>query len=77
MAWPNISAGRMVVPERMGAISPQEIADEANCWLKSPERLKGMREDLQSLRGQPGAVSALVKEVRGLLPKALGSFKDL
>ncbi len=77
MAWPNISAGRMVVPERMGAISPQEIADEANGWLKSPKRLKGMREDLQSLRGQPGAVSALVKEVRGLLPKALGSFKDL
>lgn len=77
LAWPNISAGRMVVPERMGAISPQDIANEADGWLSSPERLNGLREDLRSLRGQPGAVSALVQEVRDLLPKALGAFKGL
>jgi hypothetical protein len=61
----------------MGAISPQDIANEADGWLSSPERLNGLREDLRSLRGQPGAVSALVQEVRDLLPKALGAFKGL
>jgi len=58
----------------VGSISPQDIANEASAWLESPERLRGLREDLRSLRGQPGAVSALVQQVRRLLPKALGAF---
>ena len=71
LAWPNISAGRAVVPERVGAIEPEAIAAEAADWLESPERLQGQQEDLRSLRGQPGAVAALAAEVRSLLPKAL------
>jgi lipid A disaccharide synthetase len=71
LAWPNISAGRAVVPERVGAIEPEAIAAEAVDWLASPERLQGQQEDLRSLRGQPGAVAALAAEVRSLLPKAL------
>jgi lipid A disaccharide synthetase len=68
LAWPNISAGRLVVPERVGAITPAEIAEEALDWLEHPERLEGVREDLRSLRGQPGAVAALSRLVRELLP---------
>ena len=68
LAWPNISAGRAVVPERVGAITPAEIAAEAADWLAHPERLAGMRDDLRSLRGQPGAVAALAAMVRELLP---------
>jgi lipid A disaccharide synthetase len=71
LAWPNISAGRMVVPERVGAITPAQIAAEALGWLQQPERLQGQREDLRALRGKPGAVAALADEVRSLLPKAL------
>ncbi len=73
LAWPNISAGRVVVPERVGAITPEGIADEAATWLDSPGRLAGQREDLRSLRGQPGAVAALSRELRNLLPIALHS----
>jgi len=73
MAWPNISAGRVVVPERVGAITPEQIAVEASAWLASPERLQGQREDLQALRGEPGAVAALAEEVRTLLPRALSA----
>lgn len=71
LAWPNISAGRMVVPERVGAITPEAIASEAEAWLSAPDRLQGMRDDLRSLRGQPGAVAALAGEIRALLPRAL------
>jgi hypothetical protein len=71
LAWPNISAGRMVVPERVGAITPEQIAAEACDWLQTPERLEGQRQDLRALRGQPGAVAALAEEVRDLLPRAL------
>ena len=73
MAWPNISAGRVVVPERVGAITPEQIATEADAWLASPERLAGQRQDLQALRGEPGAVEALASEVRDLLPRSLPS----
>ena len=73
MAWPNISAGRAVVPERVGAITPQQIAEEASDWLAAPDRLQGQRDDLQALRGQPGAVAALAEEVRQLLPRQIGS----
>jgi lipid A disaccharide synthetase len=68
LAWPNIAAGRGVVPERVGAITPTQIAAEAADWLARPERLAGMRDDLRSLRGQPGAVSAMAGLVQELLP---------
>ncbi len=75
LAWPNIAAGRMVVPERVGTISPQQIASEAEGWLSSPERLNGQREDLRRLRGSLGAIEALSLEIRKLLPRAMG-FKE-
>ena len=68
LAWPNISAGRAVVPERVGPIEPASIAAEAADWLAQPQRLAGMRDDLRSLRGQPGAVAALAAMVQELLP---------
>ncbi len=70
LAWPNISADRAVVPERVGPITPPEIAAEAADWLAHPARLQGMADDLRSLRGRPGAVAALAGLVRDLLPAA-------
>ena len=35
LAWPNISAGRMIVPEKIGKIQPKDIANEAMQWLSS------------------------------------------
>jgi len=72
LAWPNIAAGRAVVPERVGTITPAEIAEEAAGWLAQPERLAGMQDDLRSLRGQPGAVAALAAMVREVLPPPWG-----
>jgi len=63
LAWPNILAGRMIVPEKVGKISPKDIANEAAEWLQSPNRLKGQKDDLRSLRGKPGAVKLMVKEI--------------
>ena len=68
LAWPNISAGRAVVPERVGPITPEQIAGEAADWLAHPSRLAGMGDDLRSLRGGGGAVGALAEMVRSLLP---------
>ncbi len=67
MAWPNISANKMIVPEKIGKIYPKEIAYEAATWLKSPERLNGMKEDLQNLRGKSGATEAITFEIIKLI----------
>jgi len=70
LSWPNISAGRAVVPERVGRISPEAIAAEADDWLAHPERLADMRTELGQLRGAPGAVDRLADLVLDLLPTA-------
>jgi lipid A disaccharide synthetase len=68
LAWPNISAGRLVVPERVGPVTPAQIAVEAADWLADPQRLAGIRQELRQLRGQPGALASLAQMVRDLLP---------
>jgi len=71
LAWPNISAGKMIVPEKIGIIYPGDIVKEALQWLESPKRLQGQKEDLQSMRGKPGAVELLTKEIIKLIPISL------
>ena len=67
MAWPNISAKRMIVPERVGEITPQQIAKEAIDWINSPSRLIGQKNDLQSLRGNKGATNKFCQQIIELL----------
>ncbi|MEB3350646.1 MAG: glycosyl transferase [Cyanobacteriota bacterium] len=73
LAWPNITAGRLVVPERVGVLQPEAVALEAADWLARPDRLAGQRDDLRSLRGQPGAVAAVAALIQELLPPAGGT----
>jgi hypothetical protein len=68
LAWPNISAGRSVVSEHVGSITPAGIAAEAAHLLNHPEKLAIIRKDLRSLRGKPGAVKYLADMVVDLVP---------
>ena len=67
MAWPNISAKRMIVPERIGHITTTQIAEETIDWLNSPSRLAGQKKDLQALRGDKGATKKFCQEIINLL----------
>ena len=67
MALPNISAKRMIVPERIGHITPSQIAEETIDWLNSPSRLSGQKEDLQALRGTKGATKKFCEQIINLL----------
>ena len=67
MAWPNISAKRMIVPERIGHITTTQIAEETIDWLNSPSRLAGQKKDLQALRGEKGATKKFCQEIINLL----------
>jgi hypothetical protein len=52
----------------VGCITPAGIAAEAAQWLRNPEKLALMRDDLRSLRGKPGAVKSLAEMIVDLVP---------
>jgi len=58
-AWPNIKAKRMIVPERIGNISPIKIAREVLFLIKNRDQLKSIRNNLHIERGDKGAAKKL------------------
>ncbi len=58
-AWPNIWAKREVVPELIGRLTPQQVAEKAVHYLEHPETLAAVERDLRSVRGQAGASTKL------------------
>ena len=58
-AWPNIWAKREVVPELLGRLSAPAVGDRVLNYLDHPEQLQQMRQDLQQVRGEPGAAQKL------------------
>ena len=59
LAWPNIKANKLIVPERIGNISPKQIANEALFLIKNKKFLKKQKENLSKQRGKTGAVGKL------------------
>ena len=49
----------MIVPERIGNISPKKIAKEALFLLKNRDQLKSMSDNLHKERGNKGAAKEL------------------
>jgi len=64
LAWPNIWAQSEVVPELVGKLQPQAVAEMVIDFLTHPEKLQQMRDRLRSIRGQPGAAQKLANLVR-------------
>jgi len=58
-AWPNIKAKKMIVPERIGNISPSKIAREVLFLIENRDQLKIISENLLKERGGEGAVEKL------------------
>ncbi len=67
-AWPNIWAGREIVPELLGELQPQEVGDLVISWLDNREQLSQIRESLRQIRGQSGAAGKIATIVRQMLP---------
>ena len=58
-AWPNIKTNKLIVPERIGNISPKQIANEALFLIKNKRYLKEQKINLLKQRGKTGAVEKL------------------
>jgi lipid A disaccharide synthetase len=68
LAWPNIWAGKAIVPELVGHLDPVDIATLAIDWLDHPETLADIQTQLRAVRGEPGAAQKLAQLVQSLFP---------
>jgi lipid A disaccharide synthetase len=66
LAWPNIWAGKEIVPELVGYFTAQDIADVTIDHLDHPEKLAAMKASLSAVRGEPGAAQKIVDIVQEL-----------
>jgi hypothetical protein len=67
LAWPNIWAGREIVPEWVGHLLPKPIGNRIIDLLDHPEQLTTMRAELRQVRGEPGAAEKLTDLVEKVL----------
>jgi hypothetical protein len=67
LAWPNIWAGRMIVPEMVGLLTPEMVADRVRNYFDNPDQLLAMKKELRQIRGEPGAALKLVEIVEEVL----------
>ena len=63
-AWPNIWAKAEIVPELLGELQPQIVAQQVSGLLENPEQLLKMRDRLQKVRGEAGAAIRLAEIVK-------------
>lgn len=67
-AWPNIWANQQeIVPELIGYLEPQTVAEFTLDYLQRPEKLTTMRSQLRELRGESGAADKLASIVASLI----------
>jgi len=59
LAWPNIKANKQIIPERVGIISPKDIAEEAIYLLNEKNILLEQKNNLLKMRGKKGAIKKL------------------
>ena len=58
-AWPNIWAGSEIVPELVGKLQPENVADVAVDYLTHPAKLRAMQDSLIAVRGETGAAKQI------------------
>lgn len=61
LAWPNIWAGKEIVPEMLGRITPTEVADKILFYMNHPDEIEKMRDRLKEVCGQSGAANKLAE----------------
>jgi lipid-A-disaccharide synthase len=61
LAWPNIWAGEAIVPELLGPLSAEDVAERVIDYLDHPAKLEQMRQRLRAARGEPGAAARFAR----------------
>jgi lipid A disaccharide synthetase len=62
-AWPNIWAQEEIVPELIGKLEPDAVAQLAIDYLSHPDKLAQMGDRLRAVRGESGAAKKIAELV--------------
>ncbi len=62
-AWPNIWAQAEIVPELVGKLEPEVVAELAIDYLSHPDKLAQMGDRLRAVRGESGAANKIAELV--------------
>lgn len=68
-AWPNIWAGQEIVPELVGKLEPEIVANLILDYLAHPHKLHRMRDHLIALGGQTGAAKQIADIIKQQITK--------
>ena len=68
-AWPNIWAGEEIVPELVGKLKPEVVANQVLDYLANPKKLQQMRDRLDAVRGTTGAARQIADIINQEIPK--------
>ncbi|MGF1590009.1 MAG: lipid-A-disaccharide synthase [Pleurocapsa sp.] len=68
-AWPNIWAGEEIVPELVGKLEPEMVAELVLDYLAHPEKLQAMRDRLQVVGGRTGAANQIADIIKQEITK--------
>ncbi|MFB2836676.1 lipid-A-disaccharide synthase [Floridanema evergladense] len=60
-AWPNIWAKAEIVPELVGKLQPEKVAEMILNYLEHPEKLREMSDRLRAVRGRSGAANKIAQ----------------
>ena len=63
-AWPNIWAGHEIVPELVGKLEPESVANLVLDYLIHPTKLQTMQTQLMKVRGEAGAAKQIADIVQ-------------
>ncbi|MDJ0570538.1 MAG: lipid-A-disaccharide synthase [Pleurocapsa sp. MO_192.B19] len=63
-AWPNIWAGHEIVPELVGKLEPDSVANLVLDYLVHPAKLDTMRAHLMKVRGEAGAAQQIADIIK-------------
>jgi lipid A disaccharide synthetase len=68
-AWPNIWAGKEIVPELVGKLKPETIAQLVLDYLAHPSKMQMMRNQLLAVRGNTGATQKIADIIKQEITK--------
>lgn len=66
-AWPNIWAKREIIPELMGYLKVEDIANLIIDYYNNPQKLEQIKQDLQPLQSQTNSSQKIVEIIEDLI----------
>ncbi|MDJ0595810.1 MAG: lipid-A-disaccharide synthase [Pleurocapsa sp. MO_226.B13] len=63
-AWPNIWAREEIVPELVGQLKPENVANLVQDYLANPIKLQSMHDKLIAIRGKSGAAEQIADIIK-------------